>query len=281
MKNLFFIIIPLFVLSGCELFQGNKNSKIQVAKVGDKVLYEEDFTDIFSAAQTPEDSLKLRQNYIEKWVRDEVLFQNALNNLSDSLKDKKEELDLYYRSLIRYEYENGLINQKLDTTVTSNEITDYYNQFNESFILKRRICKSTYLVFTPDIPNQEQAIFWLKDLSPENTDSLQKYCLRYGVKFNLDNNKWFFLDDLMGEALLPTSFEITKSEQPLIYNDSLRGAALFIYDLREPGEFKPLQMSRGTIRSIIKNKKKVDFLMKMEGDVFNEAERKGQFEVYE
>jgi hypothetical protein len=281
LKNLLIILLTVFVLSGCDLFQGNKNSKILVAKVGDKVLYEEDFTDIFGAAQTPEDSLKLRQNYINKWVKDEVLFQNALNNLTDSLKDKQEQLDLYYRSLIRYEYESGLINQKLDTAVSANEITEYYNQFTESFILKRRICKSTYLVFTPDIPNQEQAISWLNDLSPENTDSLQKYCLRYGVKFNLNNSKWFYLDDLMGETLLPTTFEITKSDDALVYNDSLRAAALRIYDLREPGEPKPLQMSRSTIRSIIKNKKKVDFLVKMEDDVFNEAERKGQFEIYE
>ena len=281
MKNLLIILFAVFILNGCELFQGNKNSKIIVAKVGDKVLYEEDFTDIFGAAQTPEDSLKLRQNYINKWVKDEVLFQNALNNLTDSLKDKQEQLDLYYRSLIRYEYESGLINQRLDTIVSSNEITEYYNQFTESFILKRRICKSTYLVFTPDIPNQEQAITWFNDLSPENTDSLQKYCLRYGVKFNLDNNKWFFLDDLLAETLVPSTFKISNSDKALIYSDSLHSAALRIYNLKEPGESKPLQMSRGTIRSIIKNKKKVDFLIRMEDDVFNEAERKGQFEIYE
>ncbi len=280
MKNLSIFLVFTLVLGGCKYFDSKKASKHIVAKVGDKELFEEDFQDIFNASQTPDDSLKLRQNYIDKWVRDEVLFQNALNNLTDSLKNKEEQLDLYYRSLIRYEYEKALINQKLDTAVSEKEIQDYYNQFSESFILKRKVCKAAFFVLTSDIPNKEQAIEWLSKSNPENTDSLQKYCLRYGVKFNLNDKKWFYLDDLMAETTLPATFEIASQNNPVVYTDSLKTVALRIEDQKNPGEPKPFQMTVETIRDIIKNKKKVDFLRKMENDVFSKAERKGEFEIY-
>ncbi|MGB0429399.1 MAG: hypothetical protein ACPGLV_02915 [Bacteroidia bacterium] len=275
------ILLLLLALTGCKFFDGNKSAKHKVAEVGDKVLYEEDFLDIFNASQTPDDSIKLRENYINKWIRDEVLFQNALNNLTDSLKNKEEQLDLYYRSLIRYEYEKALINQKLDTSVGDKEILDYYNQFTESFILKRKVCKAAFLVLTNDIPNKEQAIDWLAQSTTENTDSLQKYCLRYGVKFNLNDKKWFYLDDLMAETTLPAAFELTNQNNPVIYNDSIKLVALRVEDLKTPGDPKPFQMTSQTIRDIIKNKKKVDFLRKMENDVYLKSERKAEFEIYE
>ncbi|MBI1184884.1 hypothetical protein GC194_11465 [bacterium] len=284
MYKKYYIIIwfvaALLGLGGCKYFNRKSTAKIAVARVGDKVLYEEDFADIFSTVQSPEDSLKLRQNYIEKWVRDEVLFLNALNNLTDSLKNKQEQLDLYYRSLIRYEYEKGLINQRLDTAVSDKEIAEYYNQFTESFILKRKLCKTLFLVLPNDLPKKDATIQWMKTETPENIDSLQKYCLRYGVKFNLNSNKWFYLDDLYNETQMPMTFQLTNSESPVVYNDSLKMVVFKVNELRAPGDPLPLQIAAPTIRTIIKNKSKVGFIKRMEGDVYQQAERKGIFEIY-
>jgi len=274
------LVLLALTLTGCKYFDRKNASKIIIAKVGDKVLYEDDFVDIFSSAQSPEDSLKLRENYIQKWVRDEVLFLNALNNLTDSLKDKKEQLDLYYRSLIRYEYEKGLIVQRLDTAVSQQKILDYYNQFKESFILKRKVAKAMYLLLPKDLPKKETILLWMKEETPENIDSLQKYCLRFGVKFNLNSNKWLYLDDIMSEAQLPLSFEIQKSDEPLEYVDSLKSVVLKVNEMRYPGQPMPVQLAGPTIRNIIKNKSKVDFINKMETDVYEEAKRKGKFEIY-
>lgn len=276
-KILFFLAIAL---SGCKYFDRKKATKIVVARVGDKILYADDFVEIFSSAQTPEDSVKLRENYIQKWVHDEVLFLNALNNLTDSLKDKQGQLDQYYRSLIRYEYEKGLIVQRLDTAVNSKNIIDYYNQFNESFILKRKVIKSLYVLLPNDLPKKETVMQWMKEGTPEDIDSLQKYCLRYGVKFNLKSNKWFYLDDIMSDAQLPISFEVYRSSTPLTYMDSMKSVIIRVDELRLPGHPMPLQLAGPTIRNIIKNRNKVAFISKMETDVLEEAQRKGKFEIY-
>ena len=269
------------MLSGCKFFNRKTQAKTAVAKVGENILYEEDFLDIFSSVQSAEDSLKLRENYIKKWIQDEVLFLNALKNLTDSLQDKTAQLDLYYRSLIRYEYEKGLINQKLDTVVSESDISNYYTEFKENFRLRRRIVKAIFVLVTSDVPRQESVENLMKNQSLKNLDSLQKYCLRYGAKYNLNNQKWFYLDDLFLQTQLPPNFEVKPDKQPLRHSDSLKTAILTVNEMRMPGDAIPLQMATPIIRDIIKNKMKVDFINKMERVVYDEADRKGLFEIYE
>ena len=273
--------MALVLLHSCSYFDRKNANKTLVAKVGEKVLYQEDFDDIFSGELSPEDSLRLRDNYIQKWIKDEILFQNALKNLTDSLTDKDDQLELYYRSLIRYEYEKGLINQKLDTAVTQKEIDDYYNQFLESFILKRKVCKALFIMLTPDVPKQETAAQWLGEESMEHMDSLDKYCLQYGATFNLDGNKWFYVDDVLTEMRLPINAKLEVSPEPFVVQDSAKTAIVKVTEVRLPGDQMPRQMAASTIRTIIKNRDKVLFIEKMEKDIVGEAERNRLFERYE
>jgi hypothetical protein len=248
--------------------------------VGNKVLYADEFDDIFSSAQTPDDSIDLRNSYIEKWVRAEVLFQHALNNLTDSLKDKTEQLDLYYRSLIKYEYEKALIEEKLDTAVSEEQLLAYYNQFKESFILKRPVTKAFYLCPANDLPKRENLGHWLEDLTVENMDSLQKYCIKYGVKHNLSAIKWYYLSDFLSELQLPANFEMPAPGQVVHVDDSLRTIYIKVEESAGPGSVMPLFLAGPTARDILKNTKKVDLVHRMEADVYNEAKRKNLFEIY-
>lgn len=273
--------MALLLLNSCNYFDRKNANKKLVAKVGEKALYEEDFNDIFGGDFSSEDSLTLRASYIQKWIKGEVLFENARKNLTDSLTNKDEQLELYYRSLIRYEYEKGLINQKLDTAVTQKEIEEYYNQFLESFILKRKVCKALFIMLTPDVPKQETAAQWLTRASIENIDSLDKYCLQYGATFNLDGNKWFYVDDVLTEMRLPINYTIQVSTAPALVQDSAKTAIVKVTEVRLPGAQMPMQMAASTIRTIIKNRDKVLFIEKMEKDILGEAERNGLFEMYE
>lgn len=281
MRQPILIGLCLLLLQSCSFFNEKKANKTLVAKVGEKELYEEDFDDIFNGDLLPDDSLDLRNNYIQKWVRDEILFQNALQNLTDSLTNKDEQLELYYRSLIRYEYEKGLINQKLDTVVTNKQIQDYYNQFLESFILKRKVCKALFLMLTPDVPKQETAAQWLSQGTTENIDSLDRYCLQYGATFNLDGNKWFYVDDVITEMRLPLNYQLQVQDEPVVTQDSMKTAIIKVIEVRMPGDQMPFQMAASTIRTIIKNRNKVLFIEQMERDVLEEAKRNGLYETYE
>lgn len=245
------------------------------------MLYEEDLKSVLNAAQSPDDSLRLRESYLRKWVQDEVLFQHALQNLTDSLKNKDELLDIYYRSLIRYEYERGLINERHDTSVSKKQIVAYYEEYKESFILEQKVCKSIFVLLPPDAPKQELPIEWIEGQSVEDLDSLNKYCVRYGAKFNIADNKWFYLDDVLTEMQLPLNFSVSESATPIRVTDSTKTSVMKVLALRHPGDQMPLPMASSSIRAIIKNKAKVEFINKMENDVLSDAEKKRLFEIYE
>lgn len=277
-RNSFFILI--LGLSSCQFFDREEANQTLVAQVGDSQLYEEDFSDIFNAAQNPEDSIKLREQYISNWVKEAVLFNHSLKNLTDSQKNKEEQLNQYYRSLIRYEYEKGLIAQNLDTNISRSEIAEYYRNFSQSFLLKRRALQMQFLTLSLDVPKLEVATDWLKEETVENQDSLHKYALMYASKFNLDPEKWFYADELLPQLGFENSYILPDSGVAELYIDSAKAIIFKVHNSLKPGDAKPLKMASSTIRSIIKNKKKVNYISKMEKDVLLDAERKNLIEIY-
>ena len=92
-----------------------------------------------------EDSLSLARTYIDNWVRKQLLFQQARKNLSEDQMDFTDQLEEYKNSLMIYAYENALVQQKLDTLVTDEEIENYYSANQNNFPLKDNIVQVQYI----------------------------------------------------------------------------------------------------------------------------------------
>src|SRR5688572_24323169 len=56
-----------------------------VARVYDKFLYEADIRGVGANAATPEDSLTALKNYIDSWIRQELVLRYAQENLPEEL----------------------------------------------------------------------------------------------------------------------------------------------------------------------------------------------------
>ena len=278
--NRLILLASVAILTSCSYLKKDKNARMEVAKVGEAVLYEDEIADIFDEGIAPEDSIELRKNYIDKWVKDEMLFQHALRNLTDSLKNKEAQLQEYYRSLIRYEYEKQLIRQRLDTNITRKEIEDYYERYNDGFALERPACRLNFLLLNPDIAKWQTAAEWLKTESPENNDSLDKFALVYASKFFLDDNKWVYFDDILVELGLQLDNSVAWLNSGYVEEvDSSKIFLMKINEVRSKGEATPLNLVEDQIRTILKNKKKVEFVARMEQDVYNEGIKKNRYEL--
>ena len=71
-------------------------------------------------------------NFINNWVKEELILQKAALNLSNIEEEIEREVEKYRRSKLIYLYEKELVRQKLDTVVTDVQINNYYetNKFN-------------------------------------------------------------------------------------------------------------------------------------------------------
>jgi len=144
-------ILSIFLLFSCSMFEENI-SEVSIARVEDKFLYQSDLEGIVPIETTEEDSALIVNNYIQGWVKDNLILQKAELNLREDQKNVQKQLEDYRKSLIIYAYEKELIKQRLDTSVSATEIQDFYDNNDQNFELKNDIVKVRYLKVNKNAP---------------------------------------------------------------------------------------------------------------------------------
>ena len=147
-------VVSLLLLTGCDYFQ--KNSKeVVVAECYGKYLYESDLKGIVPEGASIMDSIQRASSFIDSWIKKQVLVHQAETNLNKEELDLKKQLEEYRNSLVIYAYESQLINQKLDTVVSEDEILDYYEQNKEDFQLRNTMVRVAYVILEESSDQKE------------------------------------------------------------------------------------------------------------------------------
>lgn len=267
--------LPLLLFNACGLWQEEKSNKGRLlAEVKNEKLYEEDLDQVFSAKLSKKDSIQLQKDYVRNWIQDKLLYFDALENLSESRKNKEKALQSYYESLIRYEYEQKMLKNYLDTAVKETSIRNFYQENQARFELKRPILKYHYMIFNnKDHPFQDLKR-WFQSDNPQYLDSLFYYAETRAMDFSLENDEWHYYDEV------PKGFDLPNEDRNNFLNrnnfhlhlDSM-GKAYIIYikTFKSKGEIAPLSIKQSNIRQIIINRDKKAFLEKREKSLYEEA----------
>lgn len=139
---------------------------------------------------------------LNEWIR-----QAAILNQFDSLpEDIRQQINFklqdYKASLIRYELENILIEQMLDTLVTEEEMLAYYNQNKRDFELSDFIVKVLYMKVPSNAPNLQKVTNWYLLRNPKDTAQIMSYANVYSANFFYNQEKWIYFDDILKEIPL-------------------------------------------------------------------------------
>ena len=274
-------ITSLLLLASCDFFQ-KKTKEVVVAECYGKYLYESDLVGIVPAGTSIMDSIQSVSTFIDSWIRRQVLIHQAENNLEKEELDFQKQIEEYRNSLVIYTYESQLINQKLDTIVSEDEIADYYEQHKEDFQLRNTMVKAAYVILDEGCPHKETFQKLLSDpdtLLLQNIDVLATY---YAVKNYLDVVHWMRLDELTSlipiEIFNAESF-LKKTKYVCFDMNEFTYIVRFVDYLLEEST-SPLEMERNNIKSVILAHRKQALLEKMKTSLYNKAKREHAFEVY-
>ena len=274
-------IVFLMLLGGCDYFQ--KNSKeVVVAECYGKYLYESDLVGIVPENTPIMDSIQRVSNFIDSWIKRQVLVHQAEINLNKEELDLKKQLEEYRNSLVIYAYESQLINQKLDTVISEDEIADYYEQNKEDFQLRSTMVRVAYVILKEDC---KQKADFKKLLSDPDTLLLQNIDIQatyYAVKSNVDVDKWVRLDELTNiipiEIFNAESF-LKKKKFVCFDMNEYTYMVRFVENLLEES-ISPLEMVSDNIKSVILAQRKEALLEKMNVALYEKARKERAFEVY-
>jgi hypothetical protein len=278
----FAYLILFFVILSCKNDIRLTEEK-PVARVLDKTLTAADMRGIFPEGVSTEDSIQIAKNYMEKWVRKQLLLNKAELNLTEDEKDVKEQIENYRSSLLIYKYEQSLLKQRLDTTIRNEEIEEYYNQNASNFLLNRDIVKSIYIKVPLSAPEIYKLRQWYRSDDSESIRSLEAYCFQYAETYDFFNESWVdfsgLLDKIPVQIGNPGNF--LHYRQNLEASDSVYHYFVRIYDYALSGDPSPLELVKIEIEQIILNKRKIRLLNELETSIYNDAQNRGQFTLYE
>ena len=279
--NRLIIILLMFLTVGCSGFFRKKTERA-LARVHDDYLYELDLKGVIPAGTEPKDSTVLAKNFIDSWIRQRLVIQQAGKNLTNEQMDFTHQLENYRNSLVIYEYENELVKQKLDTVVMMEEIETYYDTNQQNFLLKDNIVQFQYVKLPLHSTNINQFKKLLHSDESSDKTKLAAQCERFAADYFLDDQNWLLFNDVLKQIPIKTynQEEFLKNHREFEYQDSGYVYLVRFKDFRIKEGISPLNFEKERIRNIILNKRKIDLIRKMHEDLYEKAVKNSDFEVY-
>ncbi len=280
-KNLLVGILLLSLLSSCSFFS-RKTTEKPIARAYGKELFLSQIQEIFPEGMSKEDSVQFLKNYAESWVRKQVTLQKAEANLSESQKNVDQLLDDYRTSLLIYKYEQKFILQKLDTVITKQEVSDFYNNNKSNLVLLNSIVKALYIKLKNNSPVLEKVKALYRSNKSEDVKLLDDLCLQGAEKYDYFNEQWVPFSLVLKEIpYQPDNQEdFLRRNQNLEFRDSLNTYLVNIKDYKMKGELAPLEYEEDNIKMIILNQRKQVLIKDLESKIYNEALNHEQFKVF-
>ncbi|MEM9050995.1 MAG: hypothetical protein AAGC47_02985 [Bacteroidota bacterium] len=267
-----------FILSGCISDQDTEDPV--VAKVYDYVLRSSQFDRMMPSNLSEDDSLHMAEQIINDWIKEKAVLSRAEDNLKEEKKDFQEKLDDYRNSLVIYTYEKELVNQKLDTIISENEIETFFNDNVESFKLKSSILQIWFMSVSADAPNKKKLKTWFNKGTDEDLLELDDYCKRYAEKCFLSKEEWVYVDDLQKQIALDVEDWEYFLKNQTYYEVENEGQLniLRVFNYRFRGSDAPLELERQKVENLILNKRKAELVKKMREDAVRDAYAKDKVE---
>jgi len=281
MKYLLLGMIPvLLCVIGCQ--DNQQSEKKTIAKIHDQYLYLSDLNNVVPNNKSREDSTMIAKNYIQEWIKRQLLLKKAEENLDPKSKDIRKQIENYRASLLIYRYQQQLIDQKLDTTVSQKEVASYYNENSSNFVLDKNLARVLYIKLAEKSPNMDKVRQWYKSDDEADRNQLKDYCYQYAEKFDNFNNQWIdfnaLIQNIPYEISQPARF--FRSRRFLEVKDNSYYHFIRINDYKLKGSTAPMDYVEDRIKSIIINKRKHQLLEKLENDIYNEALNRNKFVIY-
>lgn len=260
MYKIYCLLLFLLTLSSCTK-KSNDTGKTPVAEYKGQFLYKEDLESVVPQGITDSDSLDYINSYIKNWVEETLLYEKARNNIEKNDEINKL-VEQYRRSLIVYQYQQQLLNNKVDATISDEELMAYYKAHFAQLILEESLIKGVFLKLLVDAPKIDQVREWYCNPTAKNLTLLEKYSFQNAVDYDYFVDKWVVFEDL--KERIP--YEIKSNESFIQNNDKLEVKdssfiyLLYIDDYLLKGQKSPFEYAQSSIRETILNQRKMDFM---------------------
>ena len=274
------IIWTIFVLAACQFSLVAEDPL--VAQVFDKKLHRSEVDALIPESATPEDSVLIRNAYIERWIKKMVMMHEAEKNIPADLEIDRL-VDDYKSSLIMHQYEKSIVETLLDTVIDDVELEAYYEENKSQYLLESVIIRCHMIKLPQEVDEKvvkECEKLWKGD-KEKDFEKLVNLCNQYASTYFLSDSIWYKLDLISQEMPAGAINEnaIRNNEVFQLTNDDYY-YFLKILDIRDKKEIAPLTFIREQAAKVILHKRKIALLDELQEDLYDRASSRDNIKLY-
>ena len=275
-QQTFILAVFLMLAVSCS---NNSSQKVIASVYGQDLLLAEIMKEMPIAI---EDSSFFVQHYTKLWTKKQLMIYHAEINLDTDLVDYEHQIEEYRSSLLIYTYEQELINQNFDTTISNDDIVNYYTQYNEEFKLVKNIFKGRYIIVDKLAPKLKFLSKCFKSEDEELVEELADYCRQFAKAYYIEGSSWQYfsaITDKLPELITEEEYFL-KNTKGAWFEDTKYRYYVYIQDYQIKGSVSPLALVTKRIRNILLNKNKTQYLKQLSDELHQNALALGKIKIY-
>lgn len=277
-------ILTITLLVSCNSLFRKKEEKEPLARVGDTYLYKEDVASLIRDDMSPQDSALFVTNFINNWASKQLLLSKSKINLPEEKLAEFDRLVADYRSdLYTRAYIEALVLQAQDTAVTTSQLRQYYDRESENFKLNEKLVQLRFVGLPPQFLDKNTVSTKMKNWQESDKRYLDSIAVQF-KKIHFNDSIWVSAARVMQEIppLTPLNeADYLKKSQFFEIQDSLGVYLGEVKDVLEINDTAPFEYISPDIRQLILNRRRLDYVRKLETEIIDEAIQKNEFEVYD
>lgn len=273
-------VASLFLFFACgSSAPGNEDPLL--ARVHQKELRLSDLESMFGNNATAEDSALVIQAFVNRWSRDAILQWEAERNLPPDLNIDRLVRD-YRASLVSSHYEEILVQLRLDSTISTEELRTYYEEHKSQYQLERPIVRCLFIRVPYPLEDEESLQRLWNNGQVADTTALEAYCDRFSEVALLSPEAWYSLDDIaqqLPEGVI-THDNVSKKGEFSMREGSYR-YYFRLLEVKPRLEIAPLSYVEDQARKVILHNRKRKVLEEAREEIFNRELRRNNIETFQ
>ena len=282
-KRVVFVLTCSMVVIACDLLGSKAPIGTPIARVGDAYLYESDIAKLVTPEMTEQDSTIVVSGFITRWATQKLLMSGAQRNITSEEQERLNNLVNQYKSeLYAQAYKDALVARNLDSSITDAEAKTFYLQNKSNFKLNEELLKLRYIQMTDTDYNIDEIKKRFTRFNTEDRRFLDSISVQFKAQY-LNDSTWISRDKVIA-TIPPVSIEnsdrLLNKTEFLQLRDSLGLYLIAVKDKLNRNADAPLEYVLPTVKQILLNRRKLEFIKQLEKDITKDAIKNKEFELY-
>lgn len=277
------LVAGLAVLPACDYFspkRTNPEAGEPVARVGGRYLYKKDLAALGFTPATPEDSMRMVSDYIDSWIRRQLMLSYALENLPPEKLNIDREVTDYRESLIIFIYEREYLAQNLDTVVSTAQAREFYDENLDNFSLATDLVRLNWVKVPADAPRQDSLRRWVASTDPREQTRLSHYIAQYAVDYNLTDSLWLTVAQTATLSPFLTEQYDLSTPQVIDFVESTFHWYFHLSEFKIKESTAPFEYVLPEVERMILNRRKLRLKKEFNDNIYKDAAKSNTFETF-